>query len=74
MKPARDPVTGCAHARVYRGIVNEFIPYIGCSVCGCEVPEGVPLNSVHYCYSCGETFDHSDDEIEYEAPRLPSEE
>lgn len=68
-KPPFDPVTGCAH------IVNEETPlgiYRACSSCRAGIPDHlsgpngfgdyIDEENVDYCYSCGATFDHTDDD------------
>lgn len=65
-KPRIDPVTGCAH------IENEHTPlgwFRVCSACKACVPiavhhMGAVLEeaNINYCYNCGETFDHTDDD------------
>ncbi len=68
MKQAVDPITGCAH------IVNERSIhgiYRACSVCRAGIPDHVSgptfgnyidEDQVDHCYSCGATFDHTDDD------------
>lgn len=64
-KPRRDPVTGCAH------IANWETPAFGvrrcCSYCDAPQPDDINEELLNYCYSCGETFDHCDDDPK-EAP------
>ena len=68
-KPPIDPVTGCAH------IMNEVTPlgiYRVCSFCRAGIPDHtsgpngfgqyIDEGNVEFCYSCGVTFDHTDDE------------
>jgi len=60
-KPKIDPVTGCAH-------IKNYPSWRGCSVCGAGVPECVSQRQyieeevVEYCWACGATFDHTDDD------------
>ena len=56
---AIDPITGCAH------IMNLNLngcKFRVCSACHAEVPKDVDKVKINYCYYCGETFDHSDDD------------
>lgn len=58
MKPAIDPVTGCAH-------IKNLVTYKRfrvCSCCDAEIPQELPEEDIKYCWRCGETFDHSDDD------------
>ena len=59
-KPRRNPVTGCAH------ITNWEHPAFGvrrcCSYCYAPQPKEVPEESLRRCWSCGEPFDHADDD------------
>ncbi|MBQ3478176.1 MAG: hypothetical protein IJH25_08400 [Clostridia bacterium] len=65
-KPAVDEVTGCAHIRNYKTTIGRFR---GCSVCMAGVPDHVSggyidESIVEYCWNCGATFDHTDDDEE----------
>lgn len=58
-KPSIDPITGCAHIK---SINLNGCKFRVCSACHTEVPKDVEESQVNYCYSCGETFDHTDDD------------
>ena len=59
-KPRRDIVTGCAHITNWKfkdGTIRRV-----CSYCDTDQPKDIPEEQLHYCYHCGETFDHLDDD------------
>ena len=64
-KPDIDPNTGCGHIRNYEGWRGT---YRGCSYCSAGIcvqdSAGNYLEEVNvdHCWSCGTTFDHTDDE------------
>lgn len=64
-KPRRDPKTGCAH------LTNWEHPAFGvrrcCSYCYAPQPKDIDETLLKNCYSCGELFDHADDDPK-EAP------
>lgn len=64
-KPRRDPKTGCAH------LTNWEHPAFGfrrcCSYCYAPQPKDIDETLLKNCYSCGEPFDHADDDPK-EAP------
>ena len=59
-KPRRNPATGCAH------LTNWEHPSFGvrrcCSYCYAPQPKDIDESELKTCYSCGETFDHADDD------------
>lgn len=59
-KPRIDPTTGCAH------IKNWESPAFGvrrcCSYCDAPQPKELTEELIEYCYSCGQRFDHMDDD------------
>ena len=62
VKPKIDPVTGCAHIENFHG----YKLFRVCSKCSATVPEGIDEGDLNYCWNCGATFDHTDDEPEEE--------
>lgn len=57
-KPAIDPVTGCAHIMN----LNTYCRFRVCSYCHAEVKQDEPEETINYCWRCGNTFDHTDDD------------
>lgn len=59
-KPRKDIVTGCVH------ITNWTFPNGAtkriCSYCDSVQPADIDEEILKYCYYCGETFDHTDDD------------
>ena len=66
-KPRRDPKTGCAH------LTDWEHPAFGvrrcCSYCYAPQPKDIDETLLKSCYSCGEPFDHADDDPK-EAPEF----
>lgn len=64
-KPRRNPSTGCAH------ITNYEHPAFGfrrcCSYCYAPQPKDIDEELLKTCYSCGETFDHAEDDLKEDA-------
>ena len=59
-KPWIDPVTGCAHIKNWKSPVYGWLRC--CSYCDAEQPKDIDEEFLTYCYNCGETFDHTDDD------------
>jgi len=60
-KPKFDEVTGCTHIENVR---TKFGGYRACAACGACMPKDIDELRMNYCYRCGETFDHFDDDPE----------
>ena len=55
-----DPVTGCAHIKNL--ILMSCLKFRVCSNCESEVPKDIDEERINFCWSCGMTFDHADDD------------
>lgn len=60
-KPRKDIVTGCVHIMNWIGPAGQ--KWRACSYCDAIQPTGdLEESDLNFCYNCGETFDHMDDD------------
>lgn len=65
MKPAIDPATGCAHIKNLHTSLGYFRVCSACETCVPAIDQhhwSIEEEQITYCYGCGATFDHADDD------------